>query len=183
MGRTIEAAPRIPDAHLSRPRTRPDGGTASAECPARIRRARNHCGAGRVSEIRVFHGLYEVPPDFGPCAITIGNFDGLHVGHRHLMQRVVQVGTDHGWTPSALTFDPHPARIVAPDRAPKLLSTPEQRVQSMAEEGILQVLILPFTSELSPPSPEDFVSRILHNRLQAKAVLVGDNFRFGYRHA
>ena len=136
-----------------------------------------------MSGLRIFHRLEDVPPDFGPCAITIGNFDGLHVGHRRIMQRVVQVARDQGWKASALTFDPHPARIVAPDRAPKLLSTPEQRVQSMAEEGIREVLILPFTRELSHLSPEEFVSWILHDRLQAKAVLVGDNFRFGYRHS
>jgi riboflavin kinase/FMN adenylyltransferase len=139
--------------------------------------------SGPTSELRVFQNLKEVPPDFGPCAITIGNFDGLHVGHRRIMQRVVEVAREHGWQPSALTFEPHPAKIVAPERAPKLLSTTEQRVQYMAEEGIRQVLILPFTRELSQLSPEEFVSRILHDRLQAKAVLVGDNFRFGYRHS
>jgi riboflavin kinase/FMN adenylyltransferase len=136
-----------------------------------------------MSGPRVFRTLEEVPPDFGPCAITIGNFDGVHVGHRLIMRRVAQIAGEHGWKPSALTFDPHPAKIVAPERAPRLLSTTEQRVRYMAEEGIRQVLILPFTRELSQLSPEDFVSRILRDRLQAKAVLVGDNFRFGHRHA
>ncbi len=136
-----------------------------------------------MSEPRVFHGLDEVPPGFGPCAITIGNFDGLHIGHRRIMRRVAEIAREHNWNPSVLTFHPHPAKVVAPDRAPKLLSTTDQRVRYMAEEGIRQILVLPFTRELSRLSPEEFVSQILHDRLQAKAVLVGDNFRFGYRHS
>jgi riboflavin kinase/FMN adenylyltransferase len=136
-----------------------------------------------MSEIRVFRGLNELPPDFGPCAITIGNFDGLHVGHRRIMRRVVEIAGEHGWKPSVMTFDPHPAKVVAPERSPKLLSTTDQRVQYMAEEGIRQVLILPFTRELSQLSPEEFVRRILHECLKARAVLVGDNFRFGHRHS
>lgn len=136
-----------------------------------------------MTEVRVFHGLDEVPPDFGPSAITIGNFDGLHIGHQRIMYRVVQLAREHGWKPSVLTFDPHPAKIVAPERAPKLLSSTDKRVRYMAEEGIRQVVVLPFTREVSRLSPEEFVSGILHDRLQAKAVLVGDNFRFGYRHS
>ncbi len=136
-----------------------------------------------MSEFRVLHGLEEVPPDFGPCAITIGNFDGLHAGHRRIMRRVIEIANERGWKPSVLTFDPHPAKIVAPDRAPRLLSTTSQRARSMAEEGIRQILILPFTHELSRLTPEQFVSQILHDRLQARAVLVGDNFRFGHGHS
>jgi FAD synthase len=82
-----------------------------------------------------------------------------------------------------LTFNPHPTRVVAPDRTPPLLTTLESRVELMQEEGIDQVLILPFTLELAQLSPEDFVTRILVGALGARAVLVGDNFRFGHRHA
>ena len=136
-----------------------------------------------MSGFRVLHGLKEVPPDFGPCAITIGNFDGLHAGHRRIMRRVVELANEHGWKPSVLTFDPHPTKIVAPERAPRLLSTTTQRTHYMADEGIQQILVLPFTQELSRLTPEQFVSQILHDRLGARAVLVGDNFRFGHRHS
>ena len=136
-----------------------------------------------MSALEVYHGLDEVPPNFGPCALTIGNFDGLHIGHRRIMRRVVEIAAEHGWNPAVLTFEPHPAKIVAPERAPRLLSTTAQRAQYMADEGIGQILILPFTPELARLSPEEFVARILHDCLQTRAALVGDNFRFGFRHS
>jgi riboflavin kinase/FMN adenylyltransferase len=120
---------------------------------------------------------------FGPSALTIGNFDGVHAGHRAILRRVVALARERGWKPSVLTFDPHPARIVAPERAPRLLTTPEERVRLMREAGIEQVLILPFTRELAGFSPERFVREIVVERLEARAVLVGDNFRFGHEHA
>jgi riboflavin kinase/FMN adenylyltransferase len=120
---------------------------------------------------------------FGPSALTIGNFDGVHAGHREILRRVVALARERGWKPSVLTFDPHPARIVAPERAPRLLTTPAERARLMREEGIEQVLILPFTRELAGFSPERFVREIVVERLEARAVLVGDNFRFGHEHA
>ncbi|MEX2263781.1 MAG: bifunctional riboflavin kinase/FAD synthetase [Bryobacteraceae bacterium] len=132
---------------------------------------------------RVYRSLEEVPPDFGPSALTIGNFDGVHAGHRKIMRRAAALGKARGWKPSVLTFDPHPARVVAPERAPRLMTSPEQRVGMMRHEGIRQVLILPFDAEFARIAPEHFVERILVDKLKAKAVLVGDNFRFGHRHA
>ena len=120
---------------------------------------------------------------FGPSALTIGNFDGVHAGHREILRRVVELARQRGWKPSVLAFDPHPARIVAPERAPRLLTTPEERALLMREEGIEQVLILPFTRELAGFTPERFVREIVVERLEARAVLVGDSFRFGHEHA
>jgi riboflavin kinase / FMN adenylyltransferase len=120
---------------------------------------------------------------FGPSALTIGNFDGVHAGHREILRRVVELARERGWKPSVLTFDPHPARVVAPERAPRLLTTPEERARLMREAGIEQVLILPFTRELAGFSPERFVREIVVERLEARAVLVGDNFRFGHQHS
>ncbi|HWQ54357.1 MAG TPA: bifunctional riboflavin kinase/FAD synthetase [Bryobacteraceae bacterium] len=133
--------------------------------------------------MRVFRSLDEVPADFGPSALTVGNFDGLHTGHRRIMQRVRAVAAERGLKTGVLTFDPHPTRVVAPSRAPRLITTPEQRAALMAEEGIEQVLILPFTWQTAQLSPENFVRRILVEKLGAKAVLVGDNFRFGHKQA
>jgi riboflavin kinase/FMN adenylyltransferase len=133
--------------------------------------------------MRIYRSLGEVPSDFGPSALTIGNFDGVHVGHRQILRRLKQLADAHGWKPSVLTFDPHPLSVVAPNRAPHLMTSPDRRAELVRAEGIVQVLILPFTRELAQVSPEDFVRRIVVGRLGARAVLVGDNFRFGHRHA
>jgi riboflavin kinase/FMN adenylyltransferase len=116
-----------------------------------------------------------------PSVVTIGNFDGFHAGHRHIVRRVVTLAHQHGFTPVAVTFDPHPTRLVAPERAPRLLTTPQQRAALMRAAGIEDVVILPFTKELSCLSPDQFVKQILVDRLNARIVLVGDNFRFGHR--
>jgi riboflavin kinase/FMN adenylyltransferase len=129
--------------------------------------------------IRIFRSLEEAKPVFGPSALTIGNFDGVHAGHRRILRRVSELARQYRWNPSVLTFDPHPAKIVAPARAPRLMTTPEQRCRFMEQEGIRQVLILPFTEALARMSPEEFVRQILVEALGAKAVLVGENFRFG----
>lgn len=133
--------------------------------------------------MRIYRSLDECGRDFGPCALSIGNFDGVHTGHRRILRRVVELAAQRGWKPSALTFDPHPLRVVAAERAPRLLSTPEERARLMAELGIEQALILPFTPEVACLGPEAFATEILRGKLDARAVLVGDNFRFGRQHA
>jgi riboflavin kinase / FMN adenylyltransferase len=133
--------------------------------------------------MKIYRSLDETTANFGPSALTIGNFDGVHYGHRRILRRLVQLARSRGWKPSVLTFDPHPTRVVAPDRAPRLMTTVERRTELMREEGVEQALILPFTAELAKLSPEQFVHDILVDRLGARAVLVGDNFRFGHRHA
>jgi riboflavin kinase/FMN adenylyltransferase len=130
---------------------------------------------------RIFHSPEEALGHFGPCALTAGNFDGVHCGHRRLFREVTQIASANGWEPSVLTFDPHPTKVVAPERAPKLLTTIAQRCRYMGECGITQVLVLPFDLQLASLEAEDFVRRILVEALQAKAVVVGDNFRFGHR--
>jgi riboflavin kinase/FMN adenylyltransferase len=131
--------------------------------------------------MRIYRSLAEVPADFGPCALTIGNFDGVHFGHRRILRRLGALAAERGWKSAVLTFDPHPTQVVAPERTPLLLTSPNRRVELMREEGVEEVLILPFTVELARLSPEDFVRRLLVERLGARAVLVGENFCFGYR--
>jgi riboflavin kinase/FMN adenylyltransferase len=133
--------------------------------------------------MRIYRTLEEAAGRFGPCALTIGNFDGVHAAHRRIMRRVKAVADDLGLKAAALTFDPHPTRIVAPQRAPRLMTTPEERCDLMSQEGIERALILEFTRELSELSPEEFVRRVLADSLQARAVLVGENFRFGHAQA
>ncbi|MGH9674551.1 MAG: riboflavin biosynthesis protein RibF, partial [Bryobacteraceae bacterium] len=106
-------------------------------------------------------------------------FDGVHRGHRALFQRLAALAAANGWKPSVLTFDPHPARVLAPAHAPKLLSTIEQRCRWMAEAGVRQVLVLRFDAAVAALTPEEFAGDVLMTRLGARAVLVGENFRFG----
>ncbi len=132
--------------------------------------------------IRVFRSLEEASGVFGPSALTIGNFDGVHLGHTRILRRVCEVARANGWKPSVLTFDPHPAKVVAPERAPRLMTSIEQRCRIMESEGIQQILVLPFTREVSQLTPEQFTQDVLVAALGAKTVLVGANFRFGRRH-
>jgi riboflavin kinase/FMN adenylyltransferase len=131
----------------------------------------------------IYRSLDEVPAGFGPSALTIGNFDGVHLGHRRILRRVAALAREHGWKPSALTFNPHPTRIVAPERASRLMTSPEERAHLMSEEDIEQVLILPFDRSVAQLEPEVFVRHLLIERLGVRAVVVGDNFRFGRDHA
>ena len=133
--------------------------------------------------MKIYRSLEDVPAGFGPSALTIGNFDGVHCGHRRILRRLRAVALERGWKPSVLTFDPHPTRVVAPERAPRLLTTPDRRAALIVEEGVEQLLILPFTREVAQMEPEAFVKSLLVERLGARAVLVGENFRFGHRQA
>lgn len=133
--------------------------------------------------MQVFRSIEEARGRFGPCAVTIGNFDGTHIGHQELFREVALLANVHRWSPAVLTFDPHPAKVVAPERAPKRLSTYEERVETMRTRGVDRVLILPFDAALAAVAPDAFVREILVGALGAKAVVVGDNFRFGHKHA
>jgi riboflavin kinase/FMN adenylyltransferase len=133
--------------------------------------------------MRIYRSLGDVPSPFGPSALTIGNFDGVHCGHRRILRRLKSLADEHRWKPSVLTFHPHPTRVVALARTPKLLTTPDRRTELMSAEGVEQVLILPFTHEVAALSAREFVEDLLVGRLGACAVLVGDNFRFGNRQA
>ena len=131
--------------------------------------------------MKIFRSLESVPPDFGPSALTIGNFDGVHRGHRRILRRLCEIARESHLKPSVLTFDPHPTRVVSPGRAPRLLTTPDERAGLMRQESVEQVLILPFTPEVASLSAEDFVKDLVSARLQARVVLVGQSFRFGNR--
>jgi riboflavin kinase/FMN adenylyltransferase len=133
--------------------------------------------------MRIFHAPVDVPADFGPSAVTIGNFDGVHTGHREIMRRVVAAARERGLTPTVLTFDPHPARVLAPNRAPKLIMTIGQRLRGFEAEGIDAVLLLPFSLDFAKLAPGEFAETILAQRLKTRVVLVGDDFRFGHKQA
>jgi riboflavin kinase/FMN adenylyltransferase len=128
----------------------------------------------------VWWRLEDVPADFGPAALTIGNFDGVHCGHRALMRRTAAEARVHQWKASVLTFNPHPAKVVAPARAPRMITAFARRVELMGQEGIEQVLVLPFTEDVARWSAGEFVNLLLE-KLGAKCVVIGDDFRFGHK--
>jgi riboflavin kinase/FMN adenylyltransferase len=111
--------------------------------------------------------------------LALGNFDGLHRGHLKIVERVKRGAAEHGGTPMAMTFDPHPPRVVRPDKAPPLLMTKEQRLEALHRAGIQCVAVVRFTHELSQWDPEMFVRSVLVEWLRVSKVWVGANFLFG----
>lgn len=132
--------------------------------------------------MKVAYSLAEAEID-GNSVVTIGNFDGLHKGHSAILERARNHAQTLGTTSVAITFNPHPVRVLAPDRAPPLISTLNQRIQLIAATGIDLLLVQEFNSDFSKLSPEEFVQNYLINHFQSEAVCVGKNFRFGHRHA
>lgn len=133
------------------------------------------------NEWAVYWNLSDVPANIGPTAVAIGNFDGVHVGHQQILERCRQWAADHWVKPTVLTFHPHPKQLLAPEQAPPALEPIEKRLERIRLAGISQVIVLPFDAELASLTASEFVRKILAGKLGAKAVLVGDNFRFGNR--
>ena len=128
---------------------------------------------------KVFTSLDEAAGAFGPSAVSIGNFDGVHLGHRTLIRQTQQIARAHGWATGVLTFHPHPTTVVAPERAPRLICSLEERVRLLESAGAERILVLPFTPEIAEMTPREFVETVLDDALNARAVVVGQNFRFG----
>ncbi|MEP6666166.1 MAG: bifunctional riboflavin kinase/FAD synthetase [Nocardioidaceae bacterium] len=132
--------------------------------------------------MQVWHDVSEIGAGFGPSVVTIGNFDGVHLGHQHVLSRAHELAAEgFGLPVVAVTFDPHPMSVVAPDRAPQALLPSERRNELLAEAGVDAVLVLTFTHELAQVSAEDFVTAYLFGALNAGAIVVGENFRYGHR--
>ncbi len=129
--------------------------------------------------LTAYRSLHEIPESFGPSALTIGNFDGVHLGHTRILHEVVQIARVRSLTSVVLTFDPHPTKVVAPERAPRLLMTVAARLALLERCGIEAALVLPFTPEVARLTPEEFVRTVLVEKLHARAIVVGGNFRFG----
>jgi riboflavin kinase/FMN adenylyltransferase len=120
------------------------------------------------------------PPWLVHPVLALGNFDGLHRGHLKIIERVKRGAAERGGTPMAMTFDPHPPRVVRPDKAPPLLMTKEQRLEALHKAGIGCVAVVRFTRELSQWDPEMFVRTVLVDWLRVSEVWVGANFLFGH---
>ncbi|MFD7975276.1 bifunctional riboflavin kinase/FAD synthetase [Streptomyces sp. NPDC059071] len=130
-----------------------------------------------------WRGLEDIPQDWGRSVVTIGSYDGVHRGHQLIIGRAVERARELGVPSVVVTFDPHPSEVVRPGSHPPLLAPHHRRAELMAELGVDAVLILPFTAEFSQLSPADFIVKVLVDKLHARCVIEGPNFRFGHKAA
>jgi riboflavin kinase/FMN adenylyltransferase len=133
--------------------------------------------------LQIFHKPEDVPADFGPSLVSVGNFDGVHRAHAHVLGEIVERARQSGSKAIAMTFEPHPARILRPDSEFKLLTPLPEKLRLLEATGIDAVLILPFGRDLSLMTPRQFAERILKKKLHAREVHEGYNFRFGHKAA
>lgn len=133
--------------------------------------------------MQVFHKLENVPADFGPTLVSVGNFDGVHRAHAHVLREIVARARQSGAKAVAVTFEPHPARILRPESGLKLLTPTPEKLRLLEDTGIDAVLLLPFGRDLSLMTPRQFAERILKKKLHAREVYEGYNFRFGHKAA
>jgi riboflavin kinase/FMN adenylyltransferase len=143
-----------------------------------------HVPVGRVS---AFYSGADWAAKYLPTkrgsAIAIGNFDGIHLGHQRVLEYTMNLAKETGSVATALTFEPPPLKVLRPEVAPLRISTNQQRMEWFGAIGMEAAVVLPFTMDLAKCSPEEFVNDILVEQLNVRAVVVGDNFRFGYRQA
>ena len=129
--------------------------------------------------MRIDRGLESVRPDARPSAVALGIFDGVHLGHRAILGTALTLARAGGMEAVACTFDPHPAEILHPDKAPRAITTLDERLGLIAEVGIDAVVVLAFSRELAAIEPEAFVKDVVVERLRAREVVVGYDHRFG----
>jgi riboflavin kinase/FMN adenylyltransferase len=131
--------------------------------------------------LQVFESLEEIPRDFGPTVVSVGNFDGIHRAHRKLFDSIRVRAQELGARSIIVTFDPHPTRILHPHGGPPLITPMERKMEVLAETGVDAALVLPFTRDLSMAPAFEFAEEVLCNRLQAIELHEGFNFRFGHK--
>jgi riboflavin kinase / FMN adenylyltransferase len=127
--------------------------------------------------------LSQIPRGYGPSVVTLGNFDGVHRGHRAVLTTVVERARAEGARAVAVTFDPHPVAVLHPERAPQIITSPEQRLDLLASTGLDAVLVMEFTRDLALFTPERFVVDVFVKALGASVVVVGEDTRFGVRNS
>src|SRR3954452_21269176 len=131
--------------------------------------------------MQIFRSLTEIPTHFGPAVVSVGNFDGVHLGHRWILDRVLESARRLNARSVALTFEPHPMCLLRPENAPKLITPLPARLELLEATGIDAVVVLPFTMDLATMSADRFAETVLRNAVGAIEVHEGSNFRFGYR--
>lgn len=133
--------------------------------------------------MQIFHKLAEVTHDFGATIVSVGNFDGVHRAHAHVLREIVERARQQGAKAVAITFEPHPMRILRPDASLKLLTPTAEKLRLLEATGVDAVLLLPFTRDLSLMTPHQFAHEILKKHLHVREVHEGYNFRFGHKAA
>ena len=133
--------------------------------------------------MQIFHKLEDVPAGFGPTLLSVGNFDGVHRAHTRVLADIVSGARKQGRKSIAVTFEPHPIRILRPDSSLKLLTPTPEKLRLLEATGVDAVLLLPFTRDLSLMTPRDFAHDILKSKLQAREMHEGYNFHFGNKAA
>ena len=133
--------------------------------------------------IPIYRSLEEIPANFGPCIASIGNFDGVHCGHRAILAGAVEEARAADVKALAVTFDPHPELVLRPAHAPRLIAPLSIRLQLLATTGVDAVLVLPFNEALAHMSPLVFARGVLHECIGVQGLHEGQNFRFGHRAA
>src|SRR6202167_2830524 len=131
--------------------------------------------------MQVFHKLEDVPAGFGPALVSVGNFDGVHRAHAYVLGEIVSRARQSGCKAIAVTFEPHPVRILRPDSGLKLLTPVPEKLRLLEATGIDAVLMLPFGRDLSLMTPRQFAERILKKKLHARAVHEVYNCGFGHK--
>lgn len=131
--------------------------------------------------MQLYRSLAELPSNFGPSIATIGNFDGVHRGHQWVIDEVRARATELGFPSVAITFEPHPARVLRPDDKPTLITPIPEKLRLLAATGIDAVLLLRFTLDFSRTTARDFATTVLHDALHVRELHEGENFRFGYQ--
>jgi riboflavin kinase / FMN adenylyltransferase len=140
-------------------------------------------GARTTPTMQVWRKLEDVPRGFGPTLLSVGNFDGVHRAHTRVLSNLVLRAREQGLKAVAVTFEPHPMRILRPDSGLKLLTPTPERLRLLEATGLDAVLLLPFTRDLSLMTPQLFAHDILKERLKAREVHEGYNFHFGNKAA
>jgi len=133
--------------------------------------------------MKTFHHLQDIPADFGPTIVTVGNFDGVHRAHARVLADIADRARKQRAKSVAVTFEPHTMRILRPDSGLKLLTPTGERLRLLEQTEIDGVLLLPFTRDLSLMSPREFVEHVLCGALKAAEVHEGYNFHFGHKAA
>ncbi|WP_125611116.1 bifunctional riboflavin kinase/FAD synthetase [Specibacter cremeus] len=129
--------------------------------------------------MQIWNSLAQVPDGYGPSVVTLGNFDGLHLGHQEVLGVVRDVAAAKGARAVALTFDPHPAQVHRPESAPAQIMGLAAKLDAMAETGLDAVVVLEYTLDFAQQSPEEFVKNVFVDALGAGTVVVGHDVRFG----
>ena len=129
------------------------------------------------------HGLEALPRPGGRAVVTVGFFDGVHLGHREVLRRTVDAARERGVPSVAVTFDRHPREVLTPGKEPRLLTTVERKADLIEEAGVDALLVLEFTQDFSRWPAEDFISRVLVDGLHAQHCVMGANFTFGHKAA